>query len=111
MRPLAPVSPGRLLLPAAELLFVTGGDGWGLGVWDAATGERLLNSEQAAAELAERVRQETEGRRAAEEQAAQEAEGRRKTAGQARRLKSPSLGCCRGRLNTGSATACRAPRP
>ncbi len=77
MRPLAPVAPGRLLLPAAELLFVTGGDGWGLGVWDVVTGERLLTSEQAAAELAERAAQEAEGRRAAEERAAQEAEGRR----------------------------------
>jgi hypothetical protein len=97
LRSLAPVAPGRLLLPAAGLLFVTGGDGWGLGVWDAATGERLLTSEQAAQGLAEQAeRAEERAARAeeraelAEERAARAEEEKRQLQAEIERLRSRS---------------------
>ena len=64
LRPIEPDAEGRLLLPATGVLFGTGADGWGLELWDAATGERLCTPEEKAEERADR---EAEKRRAAEE--------------------------------------------
>ena len=69
--PIDPGGEGRLRLATTGLLVGTGAEGWGLKVWDAATGKRLRPPEEEAARAAraeERAEQEAEARRAAEEE-------------------------------------------
>ncbi len=80
LEPIAADGEGRLRLRTTALLVGTGTEGWGLEVWDAATGERLRSPDEETAFLelrAEQARaraeQEAAARRAAEERAEQEA--------------------------------------
>ncbi len=67
---IAPNPEGRIPSQTTGVVFGTGAGGWGVGVWDAATGERLRTSEEAGAlELEARIK--------AEERAEQEAAARR----------------------------------
>ncbi len=61
LRPLRPDAEGRLRSRVTGVLFGTGEEGWGLEVWDAATGERLRTSEEELRWHAER-REEAEER-------------------------------------------------
>jgi Uma2 family endonuclease len=55
--PIAPNPQGRIPSLGTGLLFGTGADGYGLSVWDAATGERLLTPEEDVTRLRERAEQ------------------------------------------------------
>lgn len=70
LRPLRPAADGRLHLRATNLTVGTGEGGWGLQLWDAATGERLRTpaeaAEKARHEAEQRARKEAAARRAAE---------------------------------------------
>lgn len=57
LRPLRPNPDGRLHSRVSGLLFGTGEDGWGLELWDAATGKRLRTSDDELAWHAERTEQ------------------------------------------------------
>ncbi|MCP4655896.1 MAG: hypothetical protein GY856_10810 [bacterium] len=98
--PIAPDPEGRIPSQTTGLVFGPGAGGWGVGIWDPATGKRLRTSEEARAlelearrkaeehaeQAEERVEQEAEARRQAEERVEQEATARRQAeerAGQA----------------------------
>jgi Putative restriction endonuclease len=66
LRPLRPAADGRLHLRATSLVLGTGEDGWGLYLWDAATGERLRTPEEARIDAERRAEEEAAARRAAE---------------------------------------------
>ena len=79
LEPLDPDREGRLRLRTQGLLVGTGADGWGVKVWDAATGEllrtpleeeteRALEAEERAALAEDRVEREAAARRAIEEE-------------------------------------------
>ncbi|MCP4655509.1 MAG: hypothetical protein GY856_08835 [bacterium] len=71
LEPIAPNSQGRIPSQTTGVVFGRGAGGWGVGLWDAATGERLRTSEEARA-------LELEARLKAEERAEQEAAARLK---------------------------------
>ncbi|MCP4661597.1 MAG: hypothetical protein GY856_39860 [bacterium] len=74
--PIAPNPQGRIPSQTTGLVFGPGAEGWGVGIWDAATGERLRTSEEVRA-------LELEARCKAEERAEQEAAARRQAEGRA----------------------------
>lgn len=79
LRPIRPGPDGRLRSRVTGLLFGTGEDGWGLELWDAATGERLRTSDEELAWHAERTAQ-AEARALQEADRAAEATERAETA-------------------------------
>ncbi len=75
LRLIQPDKRGRLSSRTTGLLFGTGEDGWGLKVWDAATGRLMRPSDEEAAVQTELVRH-AEGRAEWAEERAERAEGR-----------------------------------
>ncbi len=67
-----PDTEGRLSLRTTGLLAGTGPGGWGLRIWDAATGKRLRPPEEEAEERAERAEQEAAARQQSEQEMASE---------------------------------------
>ena len=76
LRRVDPDPEGRLRSRTTGLLVGTGENGWGLRIWDAATGERLRSPEE----------EEARARRMAEERAEQEAAARREAEARGREL-------------------------
>ncbi len=82
-----PDPEGRIPSHTTGLLFGTGADGWGLTVWDAATGERLRRPDQETALLEERAETAEERAERAERRAEQMEAARRAVEGENQALK------------------------